>query len=162
MWWMSAVALAANPWIDMESDVIAAGVVKAPREQVYDHLLDLEHFAAVMDETCAKNWAWGAATSGKGAIGRVTYVPSIMNRRLTLTVSRADEPRVIDYDHEGNRGFVTRWTLEENGGSTMVNLVTYVAAPGWPFREIYHLKVKPAWTTCYVDAIARLNETVGK
>jgi hypothetical protein len=162
MWWMTAVALAANPWMEMDSDVVAEGVVSAPRQVVYDHVLDLENFASLMAESCVKKWAWGASTSGLGAMARVTYVPSIMHRRLTLSITRADEPRVIDYDHEGNRGFVTRWTFEESGGATSVKLTTYVTAPGWPFLEIYHLKVKPAWTRCYVDAIEQLNAAVGE
>ena len=160
MWWLSAVAWAANPWIGLESNVVAQATIEAPREVVYDHLLSLERFAEIMGEDCTKRWSWGVTRSGEGAMARVTYVPSMMHRRLTVEVSRAESPRIIDYDHDGDRGFVTRWTLAEVDGGTEVSAVTYVTAPGWPFRKLYYTRVMPAWTSCYVDALQRLPERV--
>ncbi len=103
-----------------------------------------------------KRWEHGVQSAGVGAVARVTVTPSFMNRRLTVQVSRVEDDRFVDLDYEGARGFVTRWAFEPDGEGTAIEITTYVAAPPWPFRELYHLQVKPAWEACQAEAIARL------
>jgi hypothetical protein len=151
------VALAGNPWKDLSADVVAAGEVPLTPEQVTARLSDLDGVAADLPDTCWRRWAVGLPPAGVGARARVTTTASWMRRRLTLQVAEVDAGRRVDWDHLGDRGWVTRWTVEATSAATSrVTYHTYLNPPPWPFRRLFHELVRPVWEACAADAIASL------
>lgn len=155
-----SVAHAVSPWIDVDADVIATAVVQSPPEAVVETLSDLARLSTLFDDSCTTRWAWGARTAGVDGRGRVTWRPGLLNRRLTVVVSRVDED-LVELDHLGNRGFITRFEVEQDPAGTAVTAHTYIQGPPWPFRELYHLQIKPAWEQCFVDALGRIDAATG-
>jgi hypothetical protein len=149
------VALAGK-WDGAPSDVQADRVIPAAREAVFSHLLDLGHLRALFPEDCVGLWEPGERTFGEGANAIVRYDIAAMHRKLPMTLVRASAPTTIDFDHLGNRGFVTRWSLEEADGGTKVTLLTPINAPPWPFAGYYHSVVRPEWTACYARTLENL------
>ncbi|MCO4744655.1 MAG: SRPBCC family protein [Proteobacteria bacterium] len=153
-----ASALAASPYADANADVVTSATVPAPREAVHAALEDLDTFKAILP--CASDWAFGSVRKGQGASVELTYDVASMHRRLTAVVSKTEAPRLVDFDHAGNKGFVTRWKLTEQADGTLVELTTYLNAPPWPFRKVYFKRVQPAWEACYDEALAALPDHV--
>ena len=149
----AAPAQGASP----NSDVTATRLIPLPAEALYNHLLDLRNHERIWSDECTKKWVHGDVSVGQGASAQLLYVPSVMRRKLTATLSRADEGRLIDIDHAGNKGFVMRWRLTPEGdGATRVDVHTYIQAPPKPFQRLYFDKVRPAWQLCHQQALATL------
>ena len=138
------------------SDVTATRLLPFDATVVYQHLLDLRNHEKLWSEDCAKKWSHGDVSVGPGASAQLVYTPSLMNRKLTATLARAEPERLIDLDHAGNKGFVTRWSLAEEGDGTRVDVHTYIHAPPKPFTRFYFEKVRPAWQLCHQQALATL------
>lgn len=145
-----------------DSDVVADRLMPQSPDRIYAHLLELRNHEALWGEGCSKNWVFGQVTQGPGASAQLVYVPSLMHRKLTATLSKAVPDRSIDIDHAGNKGFVTRWTLTPEGDGTRVSVHTYVEAPPKPFVNTYYKRVQPAWTTCHQQALDALEKRVAR
>jgi hypothetical protein len=148
-----AVAAAADP-LPSDADVVAKTVVPASAEVVYDWLLDVKNFHLAAPNGCVSDWEFGSVTRGVGASVQLTYHAANMHRRLTATMSRAEAPRLVELDHAGRKGFVTRWTLESVGDGTSVEMHTWINPPPWPFRKYYFHMVRPAWVACQEQTLA--------
>ena len=167
LWLLLTAAQAASPWIDVNADVIAHQTVAASPESTFEHVMDLQNQAELLPEDCVTRWVFGVQTAGVGATARLTYVPSVLRRRLGATITRADQdiPEIgaylLEIEHPGNRGFVTRWEIAPaDPTGSEVTVTTYLNNPPWPFREIYHLQIKPAWEACYTTALTKLDEAL--
>lgn len=157
MWWMMVgVALAGGRWDGVDADVTARATVPGTPEQAYAVVADLRGLSSLFSDECIVDWAFGPTPTGQGATARLTYVPGTMHRRLTATYSRLEPGRVIDLDHAGRRGFVTRWTFDAVDEGTEVTMTTFLNPPAWPFAEWYHVNVKPDWTVCQEEALKAL------
>lgn len=138
------------------SDVTATRLLPYAPAVVYQHLLDLRNHEKLWGEDCTKKWVHGDVSVGAGASAQLVYTPSLMHRKLTATMARAEPDRLIDLDHAGNKGFVMRWRLEAEGAGTRVDVHTYIQAPPKPFQRLYFDKVRPAWQLCHQQALATL------
>src|SRR5687768_10268699 len=110
LWLWIGVALAGK-WDGKESNVVATREVTAPAEAVFAIVQDLAALREIYPESCADEWVLGAKTAGVDARATIRYDFSAVRRRLPAVVRVADSPRVVDIDHEGKRGFVTRFQL---------------------------------------------------
>jgi hypothetical protein len=146
----------AGKWDAAPTDIQTERVIAAPREAIFSHLLDLGHLRALYPEDCVGLWEPGERTFGEGASAIVRYDIAAMHRKLPMTLVRADAPRVIDFDHLGPKGFVTRWSLEEVDGGTKVSVLTPINAPPWPFTAYYHKVIRPEWIQCYATTLENL------
>ena len=146
----------AGKWDGAETDVYAERVVAAPPEAVFSYLLDLGHLRAIYPTDCVGLWEPGERTFGEGANAIVRYDIAAMHRKLPMTLVRAEAPRLIDLDHLGPRGFVTRWTLTPEGEGTKVRIETPLNAPPPPFRGYFQNVIRPEWTDCYARTLENL------
>jgi uncharacterized protein YndB with AHSA1/START domain len=152
---LSSVALAGK-WDGAETDISAERVIPAAPEAVFSHLLDLDHLRALFPTDCVGLWEPGGRTYGEGANAVVRYDMGAMHRKLAMTLVRAEAPHLIDLDHLGSRGFVTRWSLSEEAGGTKVRLLTPLNAPPAPFRGYFQNVVRPEWVECYERTLTNL------
>jgi hypothetical protein len=150
---------AAGKWAGKNADVVAVRVLPADAPVLYERLLDLETFRAMLPADCAGDWELAEARKGVGAHGTVRYDIAGMHRKLDFVLSETEAPRRIDLDHLGNRGFVTRMTLRPVENGTEVGLTTYLEPPRWPFTAYFYKKVQPAWVDCYERALQNLAAT---
>lgn len=135
-----------------DSDLHVERRIQAPPETIAAHLAstaDFEHLFA----GCTRDWVHGPEAVGPA---RVTYRILSFRRRLTARVHVRQPNRVVELDHEGDKGFVTRFTLTPTDGGTDVSLDTWLNPPGWPFRRYYSDSVQPTWKACYEEALTRL------
>ncbi|MES2640281.1 MAG: SRPBCC family protein [Myxococcota bacterium] len=146
----------AGKWDGAETDIHAERLIPAAPEAVFSHLLDLGHLRAIFPTGCVGRWEPGERTFGEGANAIVRYDIAAMHRKLAMTLVRAEAPRIIDLDHLGPRGFVTRWTLTEGAGGTNVRLETPLNAPPAPFRGYFQNVVRPEWIACYTRTLENL------
>lgn len=150
-------ALAASPWKDANADVAVERTIAAPPPALAALVDSTEDIAALMPTDCVKDW------EHTGALGpaRVTYQIKSFQRRLTAKLKIVEPDRRIELDHEGKKGFVTRFLFTEapNQG-TRVQLTTYLNGPPWPLRKYYFEEVRPSWIVCYENALSALEDQV--
>lgn len=146
----------ASEWDERVADVTATAQIPALPEVVFNHLLDLEHLRAILPTDCVGRWEPGERTFGEGASAIVRYDMALMYRKLAMTLTKADAPRTIEFDHLGNRGFVTRWTITQVENGSEVTVLTPLNPPPKPFRKYYYTKVQPEWTECYRRTLENL------
>jgi hypothetical protein len=157
MWCILAVGAAlAGSFEGVDSNVIAERTMPVAAEVLYGRLLDLRALQQLIPDDCASDWTFGATSVGLGGTARVTYHAAGMHRRVDAVVSKAEDPRTIDIDHAGQRGFVTRYLLEPDAIGTHVTITTYINAPSWPFRGYYFRNVHPAWEGCHERTLTNL------
>ena len=147
---------AAGQWAGKNADVVAVRVLPVETPVLYERLLDLETFRAMLPADCASDWDLGQPAKGVGAHGSVRYDIEGMHRHLDFVLNRAEAPRQIDLDHMGGRGFVTRLLLRPVETGTELELHTYLEAPRWPFTAYFYRKVQPSWLDCYERALQNL------
>lgn len=157
MWWCLALAFAANRWEGEDPDIRVEVDVALPAAEVSARLADLERASSLFAPSCLTRWSFGIPAAGVGGRARVTYTPSLMSRRLTVVVDEHDPGQRVVWDHEGPRGFWATFDLEERQGRTYILMETPLQPPPWPFRDLFFLKVKPAWESCIEDALHRLD-----
>lgn len=155
--WAVGVAFG-NPWEGRVADVSSTRGIPAPADAVYAQLVDFEALQQVFPADCATEWAVGPEHAGVGARAVVTYRMASLKRRLTATLSKAEPDRVVDLDHEGKKGFVTRFELAPAANGTRVTLTTFLNQPPWPFRGVFFNRVRPAWIDCWDRALIALEE----
>jgi hypothetical protein len=153
-----AVAGPGSRWDGVDADVVVRVVVDAEPAAVTATLADLGRASTLFEPSCLARWAVGVPESGVGARARVTYTPSWMSRRLTLVVTDAVPGEQVVWDHEGDRGFETRFVVSPTPDGTEIVMETPLLPPPWPVRELYHLKVKPAWEACFTAALSKLGD----
>jgi hypothetical protein len=151
------LALLANPYADMSSDIVATRDVAAAPAQVVAALADLHRAEALFDEGCVGAWEVGPRSSGEGATVDLRWTPGPMNRRLTVRVVDVDGERKVVWEGEGPRGFFVYWRVAAAGDGSAVKVETPLLPPPWPVRGLFHHEVKPAWQACYEAALARLD-----
>jgi hypothetical protein len=161
--WLLAPAILAAPslaaagqWAGKNADVVAVRVLPVETPVLYERLLDLETFRAMLPADCATDWELGQPTKGVGAHGSVRYDIEGMHRHLDFVLNKAEAPRQIDLDHAGNKGFVTRLSFRPVETGTELEMHTYLNAPRWPFTAYFYKKVQPAWVGCYERALQNL------
>ncbi len=145
----------AGRWDDHPSDVVVERTIEAPAEVLLSSVSQFRHLSQLFPEHCVEDWAIGSPS-----VARLTYHMGPMRRRLTAKVSRVEAGRLVEIDHEGDKGFVTQFRFEPRGGATHVTLATWMNPPPRPFRRIYFKRVHPAWTQCYAEALEELAERV--
>ena len=147
---------AAGKWAGKNADVVAVRVLPVETPVLYERLLDLETFRAMLPADCAGDWEIEPPGKGVGAHGSVRYDIEGMHRHLDFVLNKAEAPRQIDLDHLGKRGFVTRLLLRPVDTGTELELHTYLTPPSWPFTAYFYKKVQPAWLDCYERALQNL------
>ena len=155
VWLFVGLALAANPYEGRDSNITVERHLSADSDQVLAVVTDFKKLEQVFPSHCLEEWVHGPQTSEVGALSRVTYHFGHLRRRLAVEIIRA-ERGVVDLDHHGNKGFVTRFTVAESEGGSDVKVETFVNPPGWPFRQYFFETVQPLWTKCYEQAFERL------
>jgi carbon monoxide dehydrogenase subunit G len=153
-----AAAFAASPYADRETNITATESIDASPEAVFAAVQDLETFREILP--CASDWSFGTVTRGQGASLQLTYDIGSMHRRLNAVISQVKEPRVVDYDHAGNKGFVTRWQIAPEDSGSTVTMTTYLNPPPWPFKKMYFERIEPQWNSCYSEALTALSAKV--
>lgn len=151
-------ALAAEP--APNADVVATKVVQVAPQAFYDQLLNLRNLEGALS-ACTRKWEFGDKTEGVGAGATLVYKMKSFRRRLTMTLSKVDEGRRVTFDHPGNKGFVTVWTLTPAGDgqdaqATEIDVHTYLQLPPWPLKRYYLNKIQPEWRACQEQAISKL------
>lgn len=136
-----------------DPDVRAEAVVAATPEQVYAVLTDLKQLRAATPTTCVGSWEMGTKTVGPGATATVRYDIAAMHRPLVMTLTNAEPSWKVEFEHAGQTGFITQWTLTLEGAGTKVAMKTLIEAPPWPFKRYYFETVRPDWEWCQAETI---------
>lgn len=152
---LTTMTVLAGRWDDHPSDVIVHRTIEASPERTFRAVSQFPYVTQLFPERCIEDLAVGSPSTA-----RLTYHMGPMRRRLTAKVTRAEVGRLVEIDHEGDKGFVTQFRFEPRGESTHVTLATWIHPPPWPFRRIYFERVRPAWITCYVEALEELADRV--
>lgn len=157
---LAAPALAAGPGGDdalPDADIVAAAVVSADPARLTALASDLQRLEALWPEDCTRKWVHGAKSSGVGASAELVYTMGPMKRRLAVTVSRVEEGRLVELDHAGKKGFITRLSLKPGEVGTAAELHTWIQPPPKPFRKMYFNKVQPEWQACQAGLLEALD-----
>lgn len=157
-----AVAAEAKDW--PSADIVAEATVPASPEAVAAVLTDLARVGTILPRECVGAWVAGSPPSGQGATATVRYDMAAMHRKLVMTVTRveADASRaLVDWDHAGNKGFITRWTVAATELGSTVKLASPLNAPPWPFTKYYFDAVKPEWDRCQAQFIEAVGKAAG-
>lgn len=157
MLWMLLTTLAAfgGRWDDHPTDIVVDRTIEASAEELSLAVAQFGHLAGLFPEKCVEDWAIASPS-----VARMTYRMGPMKRRLTGRIARFERGRMLEIDHEGNKGFITRFLFEPRGEATRVQLVTYIHPPPRPFRGVYFKRVKPAWVQCYAEALDELADRI--
>jgi len=134
-----------------QSDVHAEIPFNGDAGEVVRLLSDVPRLREILPEDCARKWV-GSGT-GVGSSFEVTYTMGWWKRRLEATITRADARQGVEWDHHGNRGFVTRWTVTGNENGSVLGVTTWIHPPPWPFKRTYYKRIKPRWELCYRQAL---------
>jgi carbon monoxide dehydrogenase subunit G len=157
MMWMLLAALSWAAETSPNADVTVSRRLAVPPERVMEHLSQPSKFAFTAPDDCLRGvQPIGEVVQGPGALFEVVVLIEGWRRKLRARVTVADVRRV-EWDHEGNRGFITRFGLAPaDGGGTDVTVTTYIEAPPRPFQRYYFRRVQPAWRECYVRFLDRV------
>lgn len=159
MLWTLLIPMAlAGRWDDHDPDVMAWRVVPAEPEVVWDTLADTHSLEQLFPHACAQDWVHGDQTQGVGAQVTLTYRWDVVRRRLEASIAEGREGAWFDLEHEGDKGFVTRFSTDAVDGGTRVTIHTWVSPPPWPFQGRYFRTIQPVWTQCYVAALSSLED----
>lgn len=143
-------------WDDKVADVEATLSIPAPPEKIFTYLLDLRNLQVIFPADCVGKWELGERTFGEGASAYLRYDMGMMHRRLAMTLTHATGPTSIDFDHLGNKGFITRWSLTASATGTDVRVRTPLNPPPKPLKGYYFTTVQPEWQLCYQRTLTNL------
>jgi hypothetical protein len=166
MWLLlTALAIAApgkkpGKWDGVETDILSRAVLPAPAESLFSHVLELRNVQALWPQDCIGSWELGDRTYGEGASAAIRYDIGLMHRSLTMTLARAEATRYVEFDHAGNKGFITRILFAPTEGGTEVRLESYFAGPPKVFQGYYHSVMKPEWEGCHARVLDNLGKAV--
>lgn len=145
-----------------DADVVVERTVPVSPATVTAVLEDLDAAGELFDRPCARRWATGVPSAGVGARARQTWTPSWMNRRTTLVVREVAPGARVAWEREGDRGWHTVFDVEAADGGARVRVHAYVALPGWPLKELYLQRIRPAWAECWAGGLDRLPGVAGR
>lgn len=114
-------------------------------------LSDVERLSDILPSQCVRNLS-GSGRSIGARFG-ITYTMGWWKRSLEATVTRANVEQGVEWDHHGNRGFVTRWTFKSDESTGQLAVKTWIQSPPWPFKRMYFKRIKPKWELCYRQAL---------
>ncbi len=157
-----AGAAEAKDW--PSADIVAEATVPASPEAMAAVLTDLARLGTLLPRECVGIWTVGSPASGTGATATVRYDMAAMHRKLVMTVTRAEADAsraIVDWDHAGNKGFITRWTITAAEGGSTVKLASPLNPPPWPFTKYYFDAVKPEWDACQAQFIDVVGKAAG-
>ena len=155
MWQLLLGLVLANPYEGRDSVVRAEVSRTVDSVQLTSAASDLQTWETLYPADCVKEWLNSTQTAGVGGRARVTYTIGAMRRRLTVEVSKVEDGLLVDLDHLGNKGFVTRVHID----GEVVRLETFVNPPPWPLRSYFYEKLQPEWTRCQESALETLVAT---
>ena len=152
----------AGRWDDAVNDVEAQRTMPRAPAEVYEELSDLATYKALFPEDCARDWLVTQPTTGIDAQITVRYTFGPLRRKLTAVITKEAPGSLWQLEHKGNRGWYTQFRLAEGAapGETHLTLLTPLAAPPWPFRGIFHKRVRPAMQACYTEVLSALEARV--
>ncbi len=138
----------AGKWDGKPSDVVASQTIQAPPSAVYGVITNLDALGEAWADECISEWVVS------GSRVTVKYAIGVFKRRVPAVLANLVPDRSVDLEHEGRRGFTTRWKLEPAGDGTLVTMTTFLSAPPWPVTGTYFTTVKPEWEACQADVLA--------
>lgn len=156
MIWLWAGLALAGRWDGEDPDIQAHAVIHASPEAVYGVLSETDALERVLGDHCAADFDYGSRKDPEADV-RLTYEMEGFSRRLDAKWSRLEPNRIVEIDHLGKKGFVTRFTLSEAEGGTRVEVLTPLNPPPWPFKRYFFTNVRPVWAQCYVDGLKELD-----
>ena len=130
-----------------KSDIEASRPFSGDKQALVELLSDVDQLSTLLPENCARKWEGEGA--GVGATFEVTYSMGWWKRRLQAKITRVDAQQGVEWDHQGNRGFITRWFVEQTEGGEQLRVKTWIQEPPWPFKKTYYKRIKPRWELCY-------------
>lgn len=147
-------------WAGVSADIAASAFVPAPPEKVFAFLLELSNLRVIFRDDCMGRLELGDRSFGEGASAIVRYDMGLMHRKLAMTLSRAEAPERVQYDHLGDKGFLTTWSLKAEDGGTLLSVSTPINPPPRPLQTYYYTVVQPEWRRCYEQGITNLSRAV--
>ena len=149
VWLWSLVAFADGP-----SNIEASRPFDGDFASVVRVLSDPEQVAARLPARCGRV----LSTEGRGleASFRIVYTMAWWRRTLDADVTRASVDQGVEWDHQGNRGFITRWRTASDDDQTNLVVTTWMNPPPWPFKKYYFKTIKPRWELCYREMLDSL------
>lgn len=137
-------------------DIITTAVVPATPAAMIDVLTDLPTFGTLLPADCVGLYKVGITPKGLGASATIRYDMAAMHRKLEMHVSRIERDTLwlVDMDHAGNRGFISRWLMTPGTEGTSVTLKTALNAPPWPFAAYFFDTIQPEWQDCQAQIVA--------
>lgn len=139
---------------DLPSDVVASVQVQAPPAAVHDVIVDTNRVARLAPD-CWRHWD----VALEGETFEVVYRVKLFRRKLEGRRENVSRPRRVEWDHVGDKGFVTRFLAEPaDGGGTALTMTTFVAPPGWPLRRYWKNRIHPTWVACQQELLGAVAE----
>jgi len=145
---ITALLVMSLAFADEPSNIEAIRPFDGDMSVVVEVLSDPEKMAELLPERCGRVVSANEGR-GKGASFRIVYTMALWKRRLDADVTRATVEQGIEWDHQGNRGFITRWRQAEVDGMPSLVVTTWMNPPPWPFKRYYFKTIKPRWELCY-------------
>jgi len=159
VWLLAAVAIAGGKWDGKDSNITARATLEASPDALYAILEDVHSLERIFPEDCASDFDYGERKAPDADV-RLTYHFGPLDRSLDARWTKREPNRLVEIDHFGKRGFITRWTLGEVEGGTEVEVTTYINPPPWPLKRYYYTRIRPVWTQCYLDTLEALGDLV--
>ncbi len=152
------------------SDVVADVLIDAQATEVSDYLSRLDQVSEIFPEDCAQDWIVGPELQAPHAMGEVVVRAALLKRRLAVTYGEVIPGRIVDLDHTGDKGFVTRFEiisdvdLPKNIGGTGITVVmtTFLSPPNWPLKRYFERKIHPAWLDCHRRTLENLAQRLSR
>jgi hypothetical protein len=151
-----------NPYEGQPTDVVADAALRSSTQRVFLYLSDVRRYGHLYPSDCGKKFATSADPNGEGAATRFVHKTGPLSRRIVAVISRVEEHRLVEIDHGGARGFITRFTIEEVGEGSAVTMTSYQNMPPWPVRGVYFNQVQPAWQGCQQRMLANLQQKLAE
>ena len=152
------------------SDVVAEVQIDAPATEVSDYLSRLDQVSEIFPEDCAQDWIVGPELQAPHAMGEVVVRAALLKRRLAVTYGEVIPSRIVDLDHTGDKGFVTRFELvsdvdfprnSDEKGTTVI-MTTFLSPPNWPLKKYFERKIHPAWVDCHRRTLENLAQRLSR
>lgn len=144
-------------------DIVTTVLVPAAPGAIIDVLTDLPTFGTLLPTDCVGLYTVGLTPKGLGAQATLRYDMAAMHRKLEMRISRIERESLwlVDMDHAGNRGFISRYLMTPGDSGTTVTLKTALNAPPWPFAAYFFDTIQPEWQGCQARIIAAVGVKAG-
>lgn len=164
VWSMSAAAGETPVATERVGDIVTTAVVPASPAAMIDVLTDLPTFGTLLPPDCVGLYTVGMTPKGLGAQATLRYDMAAMHRKLEMRISRIERESLwlVDMDHAGNRGFISRWLMTPTDAGTTVHLKTALNAPPWPFAAYFFDTVQPEWQDCQARIVTAVGARAAK